>query len=82
MTPATNFSPVSTTPAENFATGSAGVIDTSGKIATGVNEPGVENLVAHCPYKFLPFDAVQNISGFLAKKGNTAHFVTYKICGT
>jgi hypothetical protein len=34
------LAPVSTTPAENFATGSAGVID------TGVSEPRVENLVA------------------------------------
>jgi hypothetical protein len=42
MTLATNFSPVSMTPAVNFATGSAGVIDTSGKVATGVNDTGVK----------------------------------------
>jgi hypothetical protein len=29
--------PVSTTPAANFATGTAGVVDTGGKFATGVN---------------------------------------------
>jgi hypothetical protein len=32
--------PVSTTPAENFATGTTGVVDTGGKFATGVNDIG------------------------------------------
>ncbi len=31
---------VSTTPAANFATGTAGVVDTGGKFATGVNDTG------------------------------------------
>ncbi len=31
-----HFPPVSTTPAANFATGTAGVVDTGGKFATGV----------------------------------------------
>jgi hypothetical protein len=37
---AANLPPVSTTPAENFATSSAGVIDTGGKFAVGVNNAG------------------------------------------
>ncbi len=47
--------PVSTTPAANFATSFASVVDTGGKFATGVNDTGgkfaasvndeVENLV-------------------------------------
>jgi hypothetical protein len=40
MTPAANLPPVSTTPAANFATSSACVVDTSGKFATGVNDAG------------------------------------------
>ncbi len=32
--------PVSTTPAANFATGTAGVVDTGGKFVTGVNNTG------------------------------------------
>ncbi len=49
------LAPVSTTPAANFATSFASVVDTGGKFATGVNETGakfavgvneeVENLV-------------------------------------
>jgi hypothetical protein len=31
---------VSTTPVANFATSSAGVVDTDGKFATGVNDTG------------------------------------------
>ncbi len=32
MTSVANLPPVSTTPAENFATGTAGVVDTGGKL--------------------------------------------------
>jgi len=32
--------PVPTTPAVNFAIGTAGVVDTGGKFATGVNDTG------------------------------------------
>ncbi len=32
--------PVSTTPAVNFATSSAGVVDTDGKFSIGVNNAG------------------------------------------
>jgi len=35
-----NFQPVSTTPAANLATGTAGVVDIDGKFATGVNNTG------------------------------------------
>jgi hypothetical protein len=35
-----NLPPVSMTLAENFATGTAGVVDTDGKFATGVNDSG------------------------------------------
>jgi hypothetical protein len=35
-----NLPPVSTTPAANFATSSAGVVDTGGKFATSVNDTG------------------------------------------
>jgi hypothetical protein len=40
MTRVANLPPVSTTPAANFATstGTAGVVDTSGKFAAGVNK--------------------------------------------
>jgi hypothetical protein len=34
-----NLPPMLTTPLANFATGTAGVVDTSGKFAVGVNEP-------------------------------------------
>jgi hypothetical protein len=34
------FPLVSTTPAANFSTSSAGVVDTDGKFATGVNDTG------------------------------------------
>jgi hypothetical protein len=37
---AANLPPVSTTPAENFATGTAGVIYTGGKFFTSVNDTG------------------------------------------
>jgi hypothetical protein len=37
-TPAANLPPVSTTPAANFATSFASVVDTGGKFATGVND--------------------------------------------
>jgi hypothetical protein len=36
----TNLPPVSTTPATNFATSTAGVVDTAGKFATGVKDTG------------------------------------------
>jgi hypothetical protein len=35
-----NWPPVSTTPAANFATSFASVVDTGGKFATGVNDTG------------------------------------------
>jgi hypothetical protein len=38
--PVANLQPVSTTPAANFATGFASVVDTGGKFATGVNDTG------------------------------------------
>ncbi len=38
----------STTPAENFATGTAGVVDTGGKFATGVDDTGGNTL--SCEY--------------------------------
>jgi hypothetical protein len=38
MTPAANLPPVSTTPAANFATGFASVVDTGVKFATDVND--------------------------------------------
>jgi hypothetical protein len=38
VTPAENLPPVSTTPAANFVTSSACVVDTIGKFATGVND--------------------------------------------
>ncbi len=37
MTQVENLQPVSTTPAANFATSSASVVETGGKFATGVN---------------------------------------------
>jgi hypothetical protein len=37
LTPVANLPLVITTPAANFATSSAGVVDTGGKFATGVN---------------------------------------------
>ncbi len=40
MTPVANLLPVSTTPAANFATSFASVVDTGGKFATGVNDTG------------------------------------------
>jgi hypothetical protein len=40
MTQVANLPPVSTTPAANFATSSACVVDTSGNFAPGVNETG------------------------------------------
>jgi hypothetical protein len=40
MTPAANLPPVSTTPAEYFATNSPCAVDTGGKFATGVNDTG------------------------------------------
>ncbi len=39
-TPLANLLPVSMTPAANFATGTAGVVDTCGKFATDVNDTG------------------------------------------
>jgi len=39
-TPVANLSLVSTTPLANFATGTAGVVDTGGKFATGVSYTG------------------------------------------
>jgi hypothetical protein len=45
--------PVSTTPAANFANGSAGAIDTSGKFATGVNDTcGLPPLSSTLPAKW------------------------------
>jgi hypothetical protein len=38
--PAAKFQPVLTTPAENFATSFAIVVDTGGKFATGINNNG------------------------------------------
>jgi len=35
--------PVSTTPAANFATGTTGVVDTGGKLVTGINATPVAN---------------------------------------
>jgi hypothetical protein len=35
-----NLPPVSTTPAENFATSFLSVVNTSGKFATGINDTG------------------------------------------
>jgi hypothetical protein len=49
-----NLSPVSTTPAANFSTSFASVVDTGGKFATGVNDtsknlpPVSTTLVANC----------------------------------
>jgi hypothetical protein len=40
MTPAANWPPVSTTPAANFATSFASVVDTGGKFPTGGNDIG------------------------------------------
>jgi hypothetical protein len=40
VSPAAILPPVSTTMAANFATSSAGVVDTGGKFATGVNDTG------------------------------------------
>jgi hypothetical protein len=43
VTPVANLPPVppvSTTPAANFATGTAGIVDTGGKFATTVNDTG------------------------------------------
>ncbi len=40
MTPVANLPPVSTTPAANFSTNFASVVDTGGKFATGVNDTG------------------------------------------
>jgi hypothetical protein len=37
LTPVTNLPRVTRTPSANFATSSAGVVDTGGKFATGVN---------------------------------------------
>jgi hypothetical protein len=39
-TPQVSTTPVSTTPAANFATSFASVVDTGGKFATGVNNTG------------------------------------------
>jgi hypothetical protein len=47
-TPAAKLPLVSTTQAENFATGTAGVVDTGGKFATGVNNTGGNTL--SCEY--------------------------------
>jgi hypothetical protein len=38
MTPVAKLLPVSTTPAANFVTSSACVVDTGGKLATSVND--------------------------------------------
>jgi hypothetical protein len=40
-----HHAPVSTTPAANFATISAGVVHTSGKFATSVNENGPNGII-------------------------------------
>jgi hypothetical protein len=40
MTPVANLPPVSATPAANFYTIFASIVDTSGKFATGVNDTG------------------------------------------
>ncbi len=40
MTLATNLPPVSATPAANFATSFASVVDTGGKFAAGINDTG------------------------------------------
>jgi hypothetical protein len=40
MAPVANSPPLSTTPTANFATSSAGVVDTGGKFATGVSDTG------------------------------------------
>ncbi len=45
-TPAAKLPPVSTTPAANFATSLASVVDTGGKFATGVNLPPVSTTPA------------------------------------
>jgi hypothetical protein len=41
-TPAANLPPVSMTPAANFATGTAGAVDTGSKFAIGVNNTSGE----------------------------------------
>jgi hypothetical protein len=40
--------PVSTTPAENFATSSLCAVDTGGKFATGVNDTGGKQICRRC----------------------------------
>ncbi len=40
MTPMANLPPVSTTLAANFATSTAGIVDTGGKFSNGVNHTG------------------------------------------
>jgi hypothetical protein len=42
-TPTDNLPPLSTTPAANFATNFASVVDTGGKFVTGVNLPARVN---------------------------------------
>jgi hypothetical protein len=47
MTPVAT--PVSTTPAANFATNFTSVVDTGGKLATGVNDAGVNDAGGNLP---------------------------------
>jgi hypothetical protein len=57
--------PVSTTPAANFATSFASVVDTGGKLATGVNDTGfsagVKDTGGNLP--MTPVEIMETISG-------------------
>ncbi len=43
--------PVSTTPAANFATSFGSVVDTGGKLATGINDTGGRRMREHYIYR-------------------------------